>query len=54
MAEEKHLALAAKIQWARYARSQIRALAREQADARVHEPLDASTLMRDRARGSAA
>jgi DNA-binding PadR family transcriptional regulator len=32
MAEEKHLALAAKIEWARYARNQIKALASTQAD----------------------
>jgi DNA-binding PadR family transcriptional regulator len=35
MAEEKHLALAAKIQWARYARSQIKALASARADGRA-------------------
>jgi DNA-binding PadR family transcriptional regulator len=32
VAEEKHLALAAKIQWARYARSQIKTLASARAD----------------------
>jgi DNA-binding PadR family transcriptional regulator len=32
IAEEKHLALTAKVQWARYARSQLKTLASEQAD----------------------
>jgi DNA-binding PadR family transcriptional regulator len=40
MAEEKHLALAAKIQWARYARSQIKALASARMDGVPASPAD--------------
>jgi DNA-binding PadR family transcriptional regulator len=38
VAEEKHLALAAKIQWARYARSQIKAFSIARADGRMGTP----------------
>jgi DNA-binding PadR family transcriptional regulator len=48
IAEEKHLALAAKIQWARYARSQIQALASAQAGGRA-----GADRAEERARGRA-
>jgi hypothetical protein len=38
VAEEKHLALAAKIQWARYARSQIKTFSIARADGRMGTP----------------
>jgi DNA-binding PadR family transcriptional regulator len=43
IAEEKHLALAAKIQWARYTRSQIKALASAQMDGVPARPADGRT-----------
>jgi DNA-binding PadR family transcriptional regulator len=44
VAEEKHLALTAKIQWARYARSQIEALSSASAGTRLPRPAGAQAL----------
>jgi DNA-binding PadR family transcriptional regulator len=51
IAEEKHLALTAKIQWARYAHSQLKTLASEQAQARAdgHEGSTSSATADERA-----
>jgi DNA-binding PadR family transcriptional regulator len=54
IAEEKHLALTAKIQWARYARSQLKTLSNVQANARGLGPPDAGAVGRRGARGSAS